>query len=75
MNRNQLVTYGVGFCAGGKGRRNSKAFALPQPPSDAQAVSSSIPRIARLMALAIRLTGFRGGTRFAIMPNWPASAG
>jgi hypothetical protein len=54
MNRNQDVTYGVDFCAGGKGRRNSKAFSSPQPPSDVPGASSSIPRIARLMALAIR---------------------
>jgi hypothetical protein len=56
MNRNQDVTYGVDFCAGGKGRRNSKAFSSFQLPSDAQA-GSPIPRIARLMALAIRFDG------------------
>jgi hypothetical protein len=57
MSVNQDVRYGVDFCAGGKGRRNSKAFSSLQPPSEAQAVSSSIPRIARLMALAIRFDG------------------
>jgi hypothetical protein len=60
MNRNQDVTYGVDFCAGGKGRRNSKAFSLPQPPSDVPGATSSIPRIARLMALAIRFDALLG---------------
>jgi hypothetical protein len=54
MSINREVTYGVDFCAGGKGRRNSKAFSSPQLPSEVPAASSSIPRIARLMALAIR---------------------
>jgi hypothetical protein len=57
MNFNQEVTYGVDFCAGGKGRRNSKAFSSPQPPSDVPGAHSSVPRIARLMALAIRFDG------------------
>jgi len=57
MSMNQEVTYRVDFCAGGKGRQNSKAFSSPQPPSDVPAASSSIPRIARLMALAIRFDG------------------
>lgn len=50
------LTYGVDFCAGGKGRRNSKAFSSPDSVSDALG-NSSIPRIARLMALAIRFDG------------------
>jgi hypothetical protein len=57
MSVNQEVTYGVDFCAGGKGRRNSKAFSPPQLLSEVPAGSSSIPRIARLMALAIRFDG------------------
>jgi len=57
MSINQEVTYGVDFCAGGKGRRNSKAFSTPQLPSEVPPASSSIPRIARLMALAIRFDG------------------
>ena len=47
MSGKQEITYGVDFCAGGKGRRESKAFSSALPPS-------GIPRIARLMALAIR---------------------
>ena len=54
MSSNEDVTYGVDFCGRGKGRRESKAFSSPQSLSDA---SSSIPRIARLMALAIRFDG------------------
>jgi hypothetical protein len=52
MNKNQEVTYGVDFCGRSKGRRISKAFSSPQLPSEIP--SPSIPRIARLMALAIR---------------------
>ena len=63
MSMNQEVTYGVDFCAGGKGRRNSKAFSSPQLPSELPAASSSIPRIARLMALAIRFEGLLRGNR------------
>jgi hypothetical protein len=61
---NQEVTYGVDFCAGGKGRRNSKAFSSPQLPSELPAASSSIPRIARLMALAIRFDGLLRSEEF-----------
>jgi hypothetical protein len=54
MSVNHEVTYGVDFCKGGKGRRNSKVFSSPQAPFDVPGANSSIPRIARLMALAIR---------------------
>jgi hypothetical protein len=57
MNRNQLITYGIDFCAGGKGRRNGKAFTSPRLPSDVPGANSWVPRIARLMALAIRFDG------------------
>jgi hypothetical protein len=49
------ITYGVDFCAVGKGRRISKTFASLQLSPDAE--SAAIPRIARLMALAIRFEG------------------
>ena len=64
MSMNQEVTYGVDFCAGGKGRLNSKAFSSPQLPSELPAASSSIPRIARLMALAIRFDGLLRAGKF-----------
>jgi hypothetical protein len=57
MSVNQVVTYGLDFCAVGKGRRNSKTFSSPQFPSELPAANSPIPRIARLMALAIRFDG------------------
>ena len=57
MSMNHEVTYGVDFCAGGKGRRNRKALSPPQLPSEVPTASSSISRIARLMALAIRFDG------------------
>jgi hypothetical protein len=43
VSGNQEVTYALDFCAGQQSRRENKAVA-----------SGSIPRIARLMALAIR---------------------
>jgi hypothetical protein len=52
MSNNQQVTYGVDFCGRSKGRRTSKRFSVPQLLAEAPALS--IPRIARLMALAIR---------------------
>ena len=55
MSMNPEVTYGVDFCAGGKGRRNRKALSPPQLPSEVPTASSWISRIARLMALASHL--------------------
>jgi hypothetical protein len=34
MSENHEVTYGVDFCAGGKGRRESKAFTSAPPLRD-----------------------------------------
>jgi hypothetical protein len=51
----QEVTYGVDFGAHGKSRRRSKVFSVPQTP--AEVPQGSIPRVARLMALAIRFDG------------------
>jgi hypothetical protein len=64
MNMNQEITYGVDFCARGKGRRNSKAFSSLQLLSEVPAASSSIPRTARLMALAIRFDGLLRAEEF-----------
>jgi hypothetical protein len=57
MSSNQEITYAVDFCDGGKGRRISKAFASLPPPTGIPGAGSPIPRIARLMALAIRFDG------------------
>ena len=46
----QHVTYALDFCAGPKGQLK----ALSLPAQSQPATKSSIPRIARLMALAIR---------------------
>jgi hypothetical protein len=48
----QHVTYALDFCTGPKGQRQLKAPSLPSPNQEAP--KGSIPRIARLMALAIR---------------------
>ena len=57
MNVNQNVTYPVDFRAGRPGRRKNE-IASPNPGSpDDERCSRLIPRIARLMALAIRFDG------------------
>ena len=57
MSGNQEITYALDFSAGKKGRRENKAFSCEPPASDGKASGGSIPRIARLMALAIRFEG------------------
>jgi hypothetical protein len=49
----QEITYAVDFCSGGNGRRKSKASLQRSPEGQ----GASLPRIARLMALAIRFDG------------------
>ena len=57
MSGNQEVTYALDFRAGKPGRRENKiASSHLQPPAGERA-GGSIPRIARLMALAIRFDG------------------
>ena len=55
MSGNHGVTYQLDFRAGSRRGRN-KTPAADQPP-EAKAVGVSIPRVARLMALAIRFEG------------------
>ena len=73
MSGHQEVTYPLDFCAGRQSRRDSKAFSDRQA-RDGDAASVPLPRIARLMALAIRLEGWCGMERCGIMRNWRASA-
>ena len=62
MSGHQEVTYPLDFCAGRQSRRDSKAFSDRQA-RDGDAASVPLPRIARLMALAIRFEGLlREGT-------------
>jgi hypothetical protein len=63
MSGNQEVTYALDFCAARQGRQENKRVSSDrQPPEDGGAIGS-IPRIARLMALAIRFEGLlRDGT-------------
>jgi hypothetical protein len=57
VSGNQEVTYAVDFRSARPGRRDNKTAALhPQPPAGERA-GGSIPRVARLMALAIRFDG------------------
>src|SRR6185295_3410288 len=56
MSGNQEVTYALDFCLDGKGRRKSKTR-LTNPQSPTSEASCAVPRIARLMALAIRFDG------------------
>ena len=58
MSGHQEVTYTLDFGAGRQSRRDNQAFSDRQAPDGVP-----IPRIARLMALAIRLEGLlRDGT-------------
>jgi hypothetical protein len=58
VSGHQEVTYTLDFGAGRPGRRDNQAFSDRQAPDGVP-----IPRIARLMALAIRLEGLlRDGT-------------
>ena len=60
MSSHQEVIYTLEFCAAG---RESKILSTDQLPSGGEAAGHSIPRIARLMALAIRFEGLlRDGT-------------
>ena len=74
MSGHQEVTYTLDFGAGRPGRRDNQAFSDRQA-RDGDAAGVPLPRIARLMALAIRLEGWCRMERCGIMPNWPASAG
>ena len=57
MSSNQEVRYAVDFRAGRPSRRENKiAASHPQRPAGGVA-AGSIPRVARLMALAIRFEG------------------
>jgi hypothetical protein len=66
----ESITYALDFCTGRKGHRETKVSSLdPKPPGD-EATGRPIPRIARLMALAIRFEGWCGLKRSGIMRNW-----
>ena len=58
MSGNQEVTYALDFGAGKRSRRENKSFrSNGGPPPYAAKVGHTIPRVARLMALAIRFEG------------------
>ena len=54
MSGNREVTYAVDFRAG---RRRNKIASSPRHPPDNETIGCSLPRIARLLALAIRFEG------------------
>jgi hypothetical protein len=57
VSGNQEVTYALDFCAGRQSRRDNKSFSSHREQPDGEAADCAIPRIARLMALAIRFEG------------------
>ena len=58
MSGHQEITYALDFCAGRRDQRQEiKTFPFDRHPPDDAVVGRSIPRIARLMALAIRFEG------------------
>ena len=57
MSGNREVAYALDFRAGKQGRWTNKAIASDRHPPAGEVADGSIPRIARLMALAIRFEG------------------
>jgi hypothetical protein len=57
VSGNQEFTYALDFCVGRRGRRENKTLPTHRQRTDGEVASRSIPRIARLMALAIRFEG------------------
>ena len=57
MSSHQEVTYALDFCAGRHDRRKNKIISSDRQPPDGEVAGRCIPRIARLMALAIRFEG------------------
>ena len=57
MSGNQSVTYALDFGAGKREHRINPGCTTDRPSRDGEASGDSIPRIARLMALAIRFEG------------------
>ena len=57
MSGNEEVTYALDFRAGRKGRGENKSLSTDRQPPDGERAGCGIPRIARLMALAIRFEG------------------
>jgi hypothetical protein len=57
MRGNQEVTYALHFGVDKQGRRETKGSSLKRELPGEPGVGGSIPRIARLMALAIRFEG------------------
>jgi hypothetical protein len=57
VSDNPEVTYTVDFCAGRQHRQENKSSSSDRRPPDGEGGTRSIPRIARLMALAIRFQG------------------
>ena len=57
MTSNQPVTYALDFSAGRKGQRENKTLSSGRQLTHAPAAGDAIPRIARLLALALRLEG------------------
>jgi hypothetical protein len=54
---NHEVTYALDFCVGREGRRENRTLSSDRPWPDGEAAGRCVPRIARLMALAIRFEG------------------
>jgi hypothetical protein len=57
MRDNQEAAYALDFCTGRGGRRETQGFSSDRQLPEDGGVGCSIPRIARLMALAIRFEG------------------
>jgi hypothetical protein len=72
MSGSHEITYALDFCASKRSQPERTATLHPSP---ADGNDSSVPQIARLMALAIRFDRLLRAEEFGIMPSWPDSAG
>ena len=64
MSRREEITYALDFRARGAGHDKNKLLPSDNQRSDSEPADSAIPRIARLMALAIRFDGFLRAEEF-----------
>jgi hypothetical protein len=64
VSRREEITYALDFRARGVGHWENKMLSSDKRRSDSEPAGSAIPRIARLMALAIRIDGLLRAEEF-----------
>ena len=64
MSRREEITYALDFRARGAGHEENKMLSSDNQRSDSEPAGRALPRIARLMALAIRFDGLLRAEEF-----------